>query len=81
MATHSSILAWEIPLTEEPDRLLLTVHGVAKSWTQLNRHAHRAVDLSLGCKVKLPGWQGVRGVEILTILPPNTLIIPQVIKS
>ena len=25
-ATHSSILAWEIPQTEEP-----TVHGVAKS--------------------------------------------------
>ena len=30
MATHSSILAWKIPWTEEP-----TVHGVAKSQTQL----------------------------------------------
>ena len=28
MATHSSILAWEISWTEEPGRL--TVHGVAK---------------------------------------------------
>ena len=28
MATHCSILAWEIPWTEEPGRL--TVHGVAK---------------------------------------------------
>ena len=28
MATHSSILAWEIPWTEEPDEL--TVHGIAK---------------------------------------------------
>ena len=28
MATHSSILAWKIPWTEEPDRA--TVHGVAK---------------------------------------------------
>ena len=28
-ATHSSILAWEIPWTEEPGM----VHGVAKSWT------------------------------------------------
>ena len=28
MATHSSILAWIIPQTEEP--------GSAKSWTQLN---------------------------------------------
>ena len=29
MATHSSILAWRIPRTEEPGGL----HGVAKSWT------------------------------------------------
>ena len=32
MATYSSILAWRIPWTEEPDRL---VHGVAKSQIQL----------------------------------------------
>ena len=30
MATHSSILAWRIPWTEEPG-WLLSVHGVAKS--------------------------------------------------
>jgi len=30
MATYSSVLAWEIPWTEEPDGLH-TVHGVAKS--------------------------------------------------
>ena len=34
MATHSSILAWRIPWTEEPGGA--TVHGVAKSWTQLS---------------------------------------------
>ena len=34
MATHSSILAWEIPWTEEPGGL--QVHGVAKSQTRLN---------------------------------------------
>jgi len=37
MATHSSILAWRIPWTEETD------HRAAKSWTQLKRlstHAH-----------------------------------------
>ena len=28
MATHSSILAWEIPWTEEPGRA--TVHGITK---------------------------------------------------
>ena len=32
-ATHSSILAWRIPWTEEPGR---TVHGVAKSQTRLS---------------------------------------------
>ena len=34
MATHSSILAWRVPWTEEPGRLH-TVHGVAKSRTWL----------------------------------------------
>ena len=34
MATNSSILAWEIPQTEEPGEA--KVHGVAKSRTQLN---------------------------------------------
>ena len=33
MATHSGILAWKIPWTEEPGR---AVHGVAKSLTQLS---------------------------------------------
>ena len=32
MATHSSILAWKIPWTEEPS--WATAHGVAKSRTQ-----------------------------------------------
>ena len=32
MATHSSILAWKIPWTEESGRLQ-SVHGVAKSQT------------------------------------------------
>ena len=40
MATHSSILAWRIPWTEEPGEL--QVHGVAKSWTQLSdSHTNR----------------------------------------
>ena len=34
MATHSSILAWEIPWTEEPGRLQSM--GLQKSWTRLN---------------------------------------------
>ena len=34
MAAHSSLLAWEIPWTEEPGA---TVHGLTKSWTQLKQ--------------------------------------------
>ena len=39
MATHSSILAWRIPWTEEPGRL--PVHGIAKSrtWHWIQRNA------------------------------------------
>ena len=33
MTTQSSILAWRIPWTEEPGRL---VYGVAKSWTPVS---------------------------------------------
>ena len=36
MATHSSILAWRIPWTEEPGGLH-TTHGIAKSQTRLSR--------------------------------------------
>ena len=36
VATRSSTLAWRIPWTEEPGGLH-TVHGVAKSQTQLKR--------------------------------------------
>ena len=35
MATHSSILAWRIPWTEEPGRLLVVL-GVTKSQTRLS---------------------------------------------
>ena len=37
MVTHSSILAWKIPCTEEPG--WATVHGVTKSQTQLSTSA------------------------------------------
>ena len=36
MATHSSILAWKLPWTEEPG----AVHGVTKSGTRLHFHFH-----------------------------------------
>ena len=40
MATHSSILAWEIPWTEEPGWLL---YGVTQSRTQLERLSMHAL--------------------------------------
>ena len=36
MATHSSILAWRIPMDRRAWRA--TLHGVAKSWMQLSTH-------------------------------------------
>ena len=38
MASHSSILAWEIPWTE--GAWWATVHGVLKSHTELSIYAH-----------------------------------------
>ena len=46
MATHSSILAWNIPRTEEPGGLL--VHGIAKSWTWLSTQ-HNEIPLKCSC--------------------------------
>ena len=38
MATHSSILAWRIPIDRGPQQA--TVHGVTKSQTRLSDYAH-----------------------------------------
>ena len=43
MATHSSILAWRIPRTEEP----ATAHGVAKSQTRLSEQQHGQCQLKI----------------------------------
>ena len=41
MATHSSILAWRIPMDKGAWRA--TAHGVTKSWTRLsNQTQHKA---------------------------------------
>ena len=37
MATHYSILAWRIPMDRGAWRAI--VHGVAKSWTRLNKYS------------------------------------------
>ena len=50
MATHSSILAWDIPWTEEPGGA--TVRGVTESWTQLSDLAHIISGyIKWGCQV------------------------------
>ena len=43
MATHSSILVWEIPWTEKPGGLH-TVHGVATSRTRLSNFNDKKYD-------------------------------------
>ena len=43
MATHSNILAWRIPWTEEPGELYI-VHGVAKSQTGLSKLTDRGAE-------------------------------------
>ena len=48
MATHSSILAWRIPM--DRGAWQATVHGVAKSWTRLSdlsTHIHLSIYLSM----------------------------------
>ena len=40
MATHSTILAWRIPV--DRGAWQATVHGVSKSWTQLNDYAQHS---------------------------------------
>ena len=51
MATHSSILVWKIPWTEEPGRLQsVGWQRVRHDWSNL---AHTCIHLSMGMKVKV----------------------------
>ena len=45
-ATHSSILAWRIPCTEEPG---VIVHRVAKSWRRLKQLSMHACIINDKC--------------------------------
>ena len=59
MATHSSILAWRIPWTEEPG--WATVHGIAKSQTRLSDfifsfHFH-ALEKEMATHSSIPAWR------------------------
>ena len=47
MATHSSILAWEIPWTKEPGRLQsIGSHRVRNDWSDLQIHGRDPEKLS-----------------------------------
>ena len=67
MTTHSSILPWRVPWTEEPGRLLPRVHGVQRvrhDWSDL---AQLPVDIGLE-------WATVM-VLALNILRPRTFSV------
>ena len=51
MATHSSIVTWKIPWTEESGGL--TVHGVAKSQGRLSTHACQIIRTPF-CNLQIP---------------------------
>ena len=70
MATHSSILVWRIPWTEEPGRLH-TVHGIAKSWTQLGTSRTRGHWSATNHLRILPTTQPLHTTPWRVSLPPT----------
>ena len=51
MATHSSILAWRIPWSEEPVLWWVAVHEVTQSRTRLKRLSSSSRDVSIHNKM------------------------------
>ena len=63
MATHSSILAWRIPRTEEPDRF--PVHVVARVRHDLvNKPSQASQKLTCPTHGKMPNMTSHQGNEI-----------------
>ena len=82
MATHSSVLAWRIPWTEEPGGL---VHGVKKRQTQLsNQHFHfqnQHTRCLLGLKGAFRKLVTITFVKIIfKIMPFNFVNLKNVLK-
>ena len=87
VTTHSNILAWSIPWTEEPGRS--TVQGVAKSPTQLNDLALHSLGTSQTyfglsgkitrnqsrCPLPLPGKGQARQVQHWGSVNPSEVIV------
>ena len=76
MTTHSSILAWEIPWTEEPDGLQSMElqrfgHDLVVRYTYSHTHTHTHI---IQCKmsvIKDIGYRGVRTLYCVCIFPVN----------
>ena len=70
MATHSSILAWKCPWTEEP------VHEsqrVGHDWTYTHTHTHtHTLSLSLFLLLVLWGFLGFTGIKNLPVTAGDT---------
>ena len=62
-ATHSSILIWEIPWTEEPGGLQST--GVAKSQRRLNERARACTHTHTHTHTPYYGWASRRQLKAL----------------
>ena len=77
MATHSSFLAWRIPMDRGAWQAV--VHGVTKSWTWLSHKAHTQWGLmvmSVGFGVKSTSWKSWLH-RVLTTNKLLGLFVPQ----
>ena len=63
LATHSSILAWKIPWTEEPGRLQPMGYKESDMTEQLNTHTHTHTHTQTftGTHVRAQGHSGDKG--------------------
>ena len=66
MATHSSILAWKIPWTEEPGGV--TVHGVAKE-SDTTEHTARTHASTASCLGSPPTGSHAHPHQVLRVTP------------
>ena len=79
-ATHSGILAWRIPRTEEPG-WQATVHGVAQSRTRLKRLSTHA-QLTQHPGRNPPGARAQPRVSlVLSLLPPKPWLWTQLLSG
>ena len=59
MATHSSILAWEIPWTEEPSGLQSTgLQRVRQDLVTKQHHYYIYIAMRVVCRILIP-WAGI----------------------